>query len=455
MKIIKSFHADQFRKTVTLGLLAFGIPMILSAKPLKVGPLMIRPHVDQTFDYSDNIFISNQNKVGDWSFNLRPGVQVSAGQTEALKLDVDYTFSKVWFLQRADQDNIGHNVTFSQSSVFNRSPFFSSLTSSFQTDANTLVGERVPSGNLGSNIGSIWRLTEKFTLYTFWNHQFNTFDDTRFIDNAQDVAGGSIGYSFDELTTFNVYGNYSRNQVNQGQDISGFAAGVGVNRVLNTTFSGFLNAGYTQNSFYNVFQGNQTFETANVTTGSSTVNVSRTAPGNDSQGATIGAGLTANTGKLTSTVSGTAFIGDAKDSAGGASSSFAFTTGANFSYAITTKTTASMNVYRTISQSVTEVNNTYYNTGVNINLSQKVTQKLTAAAFFGWNNVDFQDPIAVAGIGNTIRDDNLYSAGINFTYLIQEWLRVYGGYTYRENDSNISNFSFTENRVTLGIGASF
>ncbi len=433
-----------------------GISMVsLNAKPLKVGVLTIRPHIDQTFNYSDNIFISNQNKVGDWSFNLQPGVQVSAGQTEALKIDMDYTFSKVYYLERDDQDNIGNRVTFSQTSVFNRFTVFSSLNANFSTDANTLVGQRVPAGNLGSNLGSIWRLTEKITLYTFWNHQFNTFEDTRFIDNAQDVLGGSIGYSFDELTTFNVYGNYSRNEVNQGQDISGFATGIGINRVLNSTFSGFFNVGYMQNAFNNIYQGNQTFETSNVTTGSSQVNLSRVAPGNDSQGATIGSGISANTGKLSSTLSGTAFIGDAKDSAGGSSSSFAFTAGANFAYSITDKTTASLNIYRSINQSVTEVDNTYYNTGANLVLTQKITQKLTASAFFNWNNVDFQDSINVIGVGNVVRDDNLYGVGVNFTYLIQEWLRVYGGYTYRENDSNISNFSFTENQVTLGVGASF
>lgn len=432
----------------------FAVTMSLNAKPLKVGPLMIRPHIDQTFNYSDNIFISNENKVGDWSFNLQPGVQVSAGQTEALKLDVDYTFSKVFFLERADQDNIGNRVSFTQSSVFNRLTIFSSLNANFTTEANTLVGARVPGGNLGSNIAMIWKLSEKVNLYTFWNHQFNTFDDIRFIENASDVLGGSIGYSFDELTTFNVYGNYSKNDVNQGQSIDGFAVGAGINRTFNSTFSGFLNAGYTENSFWNIYQGNQNFENANVTVGSSSVNLSRTAPGNDSRGGTVGAGVTANTGKLTSTISGTAFIGDAKDSAGGGSSSFAFTSGANFSYTITPKTAASLNVYRSINQSVTEVDNTYYNTGIDLNLTQRFTQKLTASAFFRWNNTDFQDSINLFG-QNITRDDNLYSVGVNVTYLIQEWLRIYAGYTYRENDSNISNFSFSENAVILGVGASF
>ncbi len=440
-----------------LGIITYFIcsSVVIQAKPLQVGVLSIRPHIDQTANYNDNIFISNTNRVSAWSFNTQPGVQISVGQTEALKLSMDYTASIVNFVDQQSQDNWGNNLTFTQASVFNRFTISSFLNYNFSTGANTLVGEYIPSGNLNSGITSIWRLSEKFTLSTYFNHQFNNFTSFGLVDNAQNVIGASLGYSFDELTTFNLFGNWSNNTVSQGQDINGYNVGVGINRVFNTTYSGFFNVGYAVNAINNVFQGNQTFETANVTTGQQGGTLSRVAPSNDSRGGTIGAGISANTGKLTSTASGTAFIGDSKDSIGGGSQSFSFTCGANFSYAITTKTTASLNVYRSINQSITEVNNMYYNTGTNLTLSQKITQKLTASAFFNWNNVDFQNPVNYVGIGNVARNDNNYTAGVNLTYLLQEWLRIYGGYQYNVNESNVSNFSFTQNQVTIGIGASF
>ncbi len=53
------------------------------------------------------------------------------------------------------------------------------------------------------------------------------------------------------------------------------------------------------------------------------------------------------------------------------------------------------------------------------------------------------------------REDNEYSAGIEYSYNLFENMRAFGSYDFTKQDSTDSNEEFLENLVTLGVGVTF
>jgi len=124
----------------------------------------------------------------------------------------------------------------------------------------------------------------------------------------------------------------------------------------------------------------------------------------------------------------------------------------SINYKILSTSTLSLTIYRTVRPTGANKAEFYDDTMAGININQDLPYKFSAAAgfFYGlneYNTLNYQ--------GTEDRTDNNYNANIGFKYKIRSWLNAGLGYRYMRKDSNDITQSFTDNRVTLTIGASY
>ncbi|MDX2227235.1 MAG: outer membrane beta-barrel protein [Verrucomicrobiae bacterium] len=368
--------------------------MKTEAKPLQVGVVAIRPHFDQTFTFSDNIFIAHSNRKADGYFTAMPGFEFTFGRGN-FQPTVNYTAGFSKFIENSSQDSFSQTVSFSLSKdqyvKFGPLQVGATLGLSDARDANTIVGERVEGLNLNASVSLLYDLTGKWNMGVTWTPTLTTFKKSQFIDNQANAVVMSLGYNVSPRTRIFADGGVTMISPDSGSESEGYTAGVGVSGEIFTKMSGSFRVGYGYNE------------------------------------------ITGITGGTTETV----------------------VLNGNLSYSLGPKTTLGLNASRAINASVSEINNTYINTGASLGLTHMFSDKLSGNASFAYNHLQYENPSVDPNGVFKLREDDLYTVTLGVSYNFTEWLRAYANYTFRDNESNSSFYQFYENRVVLGAGVSF
>jgi hypothetical protein len=148
-------------------------------------------------------------------------------------------------------------------------------------------------------------------------------------------------------------------------------------------------------------------------------------------------------------VTTTTFI--TSDAQGETSVSPVFSVGAL--YSLSDKTSISLDAYRRSQPAISEVNQSYYSTGVVVSVSQQVWERFSMSLNSGFENADYYD--SVEGV-NTSRTDDYWFAGVQMSYAIMDRLALDIYYRYSQNDSSGGNgVTFARNLFGASISYSF
>jgi hypothetical protein len=107
------------------------------------------------------------------------------------------------------------------------------------------------------------------------------------------------------------------------------------------------------------------------------------------------------------------------------------------------QTTLILDIRRLPRQTFSNTNEQYVETSAGLAFHQTLYTNAGVGAYAEYSHMDFNVPS-----GNSRADDNI-RWGAELYYWVQEWLNTGLGYTYWKKDSNIEQFSYTDNRLSL------
>jgi Putative beta-barrel porin 2 len=121
-----------------------------------------------------------------------------------------------------------------------------------------------------------------------------------------------------------------------------------------------------------------------------------------------------------------------------------------------TDTTVSLTGFRKIFASPIAFNEFFTATGVELDVKQRLLQRFTAVATFGYEH----DTYHSTGAGGVVtidtgRTDDYFYIRPNITYDFRKWLTATLYYEYSRNSSSVGDASFYDNRVGLQISITF
>jgi hypothetical protein len=113
-------------------------------------------------------------------------------------------------------------------------------------------------------------------------------------------------------------------------------------------------------------------------------------------------------------------------------------------------TELSLDVYRRVEASSVLATQNYVNTGFAVTARQRVFQKYFLGLAGGFENSDYESTNNII-IAN--REDDYFFVRPSFDWEVTDWWTLTAFYEFRENDSNIANNQFTNNRA--GVQTTF
>jgi len=115
-------------------------------------------------------------------------------------------------------------------------------------------------------------------------------------------------------------------------------------------------------------------------------------------------------------------------------------------------TSFSLDVYRKNYPSITEIDQSYYATGVAATVSQTIYDRLTVSLSGGYENADYR---ATAEGLSTNRMDNYWFGRVQLSYSLTKSCVLSTYYVYSKNDSNSEGVSFNRNLVGASLSYGF
>jgi hypothetical protein len=116
-------------------------------------------------------------------------------------------------------------------------------------------------------------------------------------------------------------------------------------------------------------------------------------------------------------------------------------------------TSIGLNAYRNVNASPSLAGENYVATGVVVQLSQMLFQRVTAGLSLGYENDKYR--ATQAGTAEPGRADNYFFIQPTLTYKFRDWLSASLSYEFRRNASNESSSTFSDSRFTLSLGVNF
>ncbi|MEK7675322.1 MAG: outer membrane beta-barrel protein [Verrucomicrobiota bacterium] len=83
-------------------------------------PVILRPQLEMTEAYNDNIFFKSDDQVGDIVSTISPGLNVQLGKLEGNFLSADYMFDNVFYADNSEQNAQQHRLAFRNKYEFKR-----------------------------------------------------------------------------------------------------------------------------------------------------------------------------------------------------------------------------------------------------------------------------------------------------------------------------------------------
>lgn len=335
----------------------------------------------------------------------------------------------------------------------------------FISESNTVDDFWVTfSPGLGMELGT----TDEFSLSLDYNTGYSVFlnrNDQDNLSHGLSLTASSVlnKLKLDASLNFNL-SNDANTLVGDRVELSGLSGSLGASYQLTEKISAGVTYGKTFNDYVSdqfvssdsdTVGGNVSFAVTPKTSVYVDGNYTFTdnSLGSDAEGYSTGVGVN---GAITSKLSANMRFGYGfREFLPGYNSNESFVASGSLSLKATSKTSMTLGVTRSIDISSTEMNNTFINTSLNYSLTHQFTDKFSGSLFATYVNSDYDLPVLTSAGTMVERGDDMFLGGLNLTYNIQSWLRVYGSYTHRTNYSNIPGLSFDENTVTVGVGASF
>ena len=119
--------------------------------------------------------------------------------------------------------------------------------------------------------------------------------------------------------------------------------------------------------------------------------------------------------------------------------------GTLITYKATPSTALVLSATRALRQTGSNDNEYFTDTGIGINLQQKILTKFTLTVGGSYSQNDY----------NTDREDDNYRANTDLVYQIQDWLGAGIGYIYKKKDSNFTENEYTDNQFMVSLIARY
>jgi hypothetical protein len=116
-------------------------------------------------------------------------------------------------------------------------------------------------------------------------------------------------------------------------------------------------------------------------------------------------------------------------------------------------TTIGLSGYRSVSASPSAAAEHFLATGLSVQISQLLFQRVTAGLATGYENDEYR--ATRSGAAELGREDNYFFLEPTLTYKFGRWLSASLSYEFRRNASNESAFTFSDNRITLSMEVNF
>ena len=121
-------------------------------------------------------------------------------------------------------------------------------------------------------------------------------------------------------------------------------------------------------------------------------------------------------------------------------------------YAPFQDTNINLNASRVVANSAEYAGQNDVGTSVSLTISQAIYEKLTLSVQGSYENYDYG---AGGGVGGVQRTDNAIRLELAAAFHVTKFLAVNLAYDYWHNDSNLSQFTFDDNRVSLDLDLLF
>jgi hypothetical protein len=357
--------------------------------------LKLSPFLSERVEYESNVFQAPSHSQGDVIFKTIPGI-LADYTFGSHSLSAGYRAEILNYATLTAQDNTHHiaagqlRLDFPRALINLKDDF----TRTSDPPGTELTGPILSTTNVLSPTGE-YRLTPTFSvgLNSSWLHQ--AFDEPSIgtlIDRDEYLAGASVFWKF--LPKADLSLNYYYGW---------------------TTFTHSSDRNYTQNSVTLALRGEITAKL------SSTFRVGYTRQTADQSGQVAFSGLT---------------------------------TGGEWVYRPTDRTTVSLATLRTSQASTDGLNPYYVTTSATLSAQHQLMPKLSVGAQLGVGMTNYPDKDTINGKTDW-RQDTFSVAGAEIGYDIQPWLRVGLDYLRTDRDSNFSSFRFVDERISGHVTVQF
>lgn len=392
----------------TTGILApYGNP--LATDPLakgwqthRLGALRVSPYLGYDAIYRTNLFGSPNNKKADFANSISPGIRFELPVAGKDRLSFGYFGSAFLYSRFNNQSHYDQNFNAAADFNFNRLDMsFGSALRMATEEANAKTLRQRPYDRVSPYFSAGYRLADVWKIEG--NYQFDSFLFAKKQDNIDEYQNNLMGLTLfykllPKTSAFLQYNvdlrNHPFNHVNDNVTQSPF---LGLQWDPTAKITGSVKFGYTV----------ATYNNHNV-------------PGRDN-----------------------------------APAGFAFSIQTSYKYSRSTSIT--LIAQRSVQEDVDFNNNGYVNTGFTLTLTHLFDYfKVTSYASFAYYNNRYVGTTLDAASGSLVHElNNITSAGAGLSRPVTKWLRVRLDYLYNNTGSNISNLSYNEHFVSLGLQSSF
>ena len=356
---------------------------------IKAGPFLLHPYLNLRETYSDNIYLTTDNRKGDFITTIMPGIQVelpfkrnllsfggSAIINEYAKYSSENTID--WNANTSLDLNLGSRFKLKLSDNFldSHEP---------RSESSTITIEKYKNNSALASLTYMLADVSKIQLdYTnaYWKYKTSDF-------RSRDENQGSFYLYYRILQKTSIFGEYDFKQVSftnntQGLDNNVQTAQVGLTWELSSRSKGTVKAGYLLKSF-------------------------------DQQ-------LSSNINTFIASIDGTHYFSD---------NNWVKLTGAR-----TVNESSFMNAPYSIT------------TGIYGEFTHRFLERLSSTLKFSYGNERYSNIVPGELV---LRVDKVVQAGAAIQYAFRRWLDCTLEYYWRNKDSTISIYNSSENNVSLGL----
>ena len=216
---------------------------------LEDSPVKFHPHLDLQATYDDNILISSTNKLGDFSFMIRPGLQLVYGDLNRNYLSLDYTAGIEEFYRHTEFNAVNHYVTFGGKYNFSRLKLQIDHQFKDETSEDFEAGTRLQQEQNLTSASAEYNLSHYFSIGALYHQELHHFPTPGQIDNELYQPGVALYYHLSPKTDIFGEFDYGWAEVARGENQQSETGTLGLRGKITSKITGRIGVGY-QNTDY-------------------------------------------------------------------------------------------------------------------------------------------------------------------------------------------------------------